>query len=74
MNLYTDDIFKESKSSLPWAIVKIINIGKCRIFLIIAFMFKWISKFPHFQYKESVENILGGKKNWLDVGNNIHHQ
>lgn len=37
MNLYTDDIFKESKSSLPWSIVKIINIGKCRIFLIIAF-------------------------------------
>ena len=37
MNLYADDIFKESKSNLPWAIVKIINIGKCRIFLIIAF-------------------------------------
>lgn len=37
MNLYADDIFKENKSSLPWAIVKIIHIGKCRIFLIIAF-------------------------------------
>lgn len=34
-------------------------------------MFKWISKFPHFQYKESVENSFLGKENWLDVWNSI---
>lgn len=63
MNLYTDDIFKESKSSLPWAIVKIINIGKCRIFLIIAFYVQMNFQISPFSIQGKCrKNILGARK------------